>query len=182
MGFSNSWLAIRATAEEVLLHFKLAPGDKAEDARFPIDGAEISGAHLPQGWYLLFFDAYDHPLAQRKVLRSLPQYWEVVACKVEEHVMASDASLYKGGSLIWSVAHESEKGIYDLVVDGQLPDGFEELKNRTKEEQKREGGSQAEVDLIFDIPVLVAQQICGFRHDRFVFDWGSPDFVELCKA
>jgi hypothetical protein len=181
MGFSNSWLAIKAPPEEVLAHLSLGFGAASETPGLPNDGAEISSASLPLGWFLLFLGTYDHPLAQPAAVRAFPHSWEVLACKIEEHVMASDASLYRLGELVWSVEHTAERGIYDLTVRGNPPDTFTPLKDRVIREQEQEGGQDADVDLVFGIPIVLAQQTCGFRHDLFKFEWGQPAFEELVR-
>jgi hypothetical protein len=46
-------------------------------------------------------------------------------------------------------------------------------------EQDSNGGIEADDDYVFDIPVELASMICGYRHDRWKFDWGQPSFTCL---
>jgi hypothetical protein len=39
-------------------------------------------------------------------------------------------------------------------------------------------GDSPEVDYIFDIPVELANALCGYRHDQRL-DWGNPKFTRL---
>jgi hypothetical protein len=93
--------------------------------------------------------------------------------------MASDARLYQGGEVIWALEHVAERGIFDMRVSGSPPEGFHQLWHETKEEQIDEGGDEADVDMLFDLPIKIAEKICHFRHDYFKFEWGSPVFYKL---
>jgi hypothetical protein len=35
------------------------------------------------------------------------------------------------------------------------------------------------VDYMFDVPVELAAELTGFRHDRWKFEWGRPQFTKL---
>jgi hypothetical protein len=37
-------------------------------------------------------------------------------------------------------------------------------------------------DYTFDIPVEVAAAVCKYRHDRWKFEWGNPQFTRLYVA
>jgi hypothetical protein len=58
------------------------------------------------------------------------------------------------------------KGIYDLDYRGETPDSFESLRNQIFKKQDEEGGDKADVDLVFDIPLLLASEFTGFKHDE----------------
>jgi len=44
------------------------------------------------------------------------------------------------------------------------------------------GGEKADVDYVFDIPVELVTQLCGYRYDKWKFDWGQPVFTTLRKV
>lgn len=94
-------------------------------------------------------------------------------CFVEEHVMYSFAACWRNGQRIWSVHHDSEDGIESLVVKGQLPDSFAQIRDKLFAEQAAAGGKKAKVDCIFAIPVELAQSLTDYRYDE--------DPIELCK-
>jgi hypothetical protein len=96
--------------------------------------------------------------------------------------MASAALLYKNGRRVWTVTHESERGRYDLSVDGHPPDLFRDLRDSLLKQQDSAGGENADVDFVFDVPVQLAAELCGYRHDRWKFDWGEPVFSRLEPA
>ena len=53
------------------------------------------------------------------------------------------------------------------------------MRDDLLKQQDAEGGSKALVDYVFDIPVRLAEDLCGYRHDRWKFDWGQPVFTRL---
>ena len=69
--------------------------------------------------------------------------------------------------------------VYNLEVEGSPPEFFEGVRARLLKEQDDNGGTEAKVDYVFDIPVELASMFCGYRHDRWKFDWGQPSFTCL---
>jgi len=86
--------------------------------------------------------------------------------------MASNASCWKNGSLVWSVEHDSNKGIKHLSTKGNLPDSFQAIRTRHFEEQDSDknryktADGETSADYIFDIPIEQAKELTGFRHDE----------------
>jgi hypothetical protein len=177
MGYSISWMAFQSkNKQHVLSLLGLVDTAEADEA----NEAPISGAALPTGWYVVFFNDYSFTTPARMTKFSAGS--TVISCQVEEHVMASASSLYKNGRHVWTVAHESERGRYDLSVDGDLPDLFRDLRDSLLKQQDDAGGEKADVDFVFDVPVQLAEELCGYRHDRWKFDWGEPVFSRLEPA
>ena len=140
--------------------------------------APQSGSSIP-GWYVVFLNKFDHPAASSASLGQLSGGGRVISARVEEHVMFSEASEFRDGRLVWSVTHDAQKGIFDLSATGNLPESFVEMRDRLQAQQQAEGGEAAEVDYIFDIPIVTAASVCGYQHDKWKFDWGEPKFTEL---
>ena len=177
MGYSISWIAFQTNDKHRALSLiGLVDTGEADEA----NEAPVSGATLPTGWYVVFFNDYSFTTPER--LATFSADCAVVACQVEEHVMASGSFLYEEGRRVWSVTHESERGRYDLSVDGEPPDVFCSLRDSLFEEQDGAGGEKADVDFVFDIPVQLAAELCGYKHDRWKFDWGEPAFFRLEPA
>ncbi|MER8406275.1 hypothetical protein [Mesorhizobium sp. M1307] len=63
-----------------------------------------------------------------------------------------------------------------MHVTGDLPASFEALKQQCFSKQDEEDSKGTDVDLVFDLPLDLAAELTGFRHDE-----GSPDnvFFEL---
>jgi hypothetical protein len=170
MGFSISWIAISGkTKSEVLARLSLVDTTEDDEA----NESPVSGAQLPNDWYLLFLNDLIHPFVSEAELRRLSSDCTVLGCQIEEHVMASAAFCYSQGARIWNITHEAEKGTYNLVESGNPPSGYSELRSRLVAEQDSEGGDDADVDWIFDIPVSLAYELCGYRHDNVYLKSGE---------
>jgi hypothetical protein len=179
MGYSIAYVAFQnKSREEVLALTGLA--DTGE-----VDGANespVAGASLPNGWYVLFLNDYDHPLIAPRALLAFSRVCRLLACQVEEHVMASSAAGYESGQRIWSTTHQSDKGRYNLEVQGSPPESFGAVRAALVKKQDDAGGEKADVDYVFDIPVELVTQLCSYRYDKWKFDWGQPVFTTLCKV
>jgi hypothetical protein len=177
MGFSISWIAVSGKAkDEVLKSLSLADTNEPGEA----NESPVSGAALPGGWYLLFLNDYAHPYLAAARLAELSRGGQALACQVEEHVMATAAFMYADGVRQWDVTHESAGGLYHLDIEGTPPAQLGEIHARLAAEQDAEGGEEAEVDCMFDVPVELAATICGYRHDRVALASGEePVFTRL---
>lgn len=78
--------------------------------------------------------------------------------------MCSYAAGWQDGKRIWSCTHDAQEGTYHLEAEGSLPAEFDSLRRQRFEEQDAAGGSQADVDYIFDIPLDAATRVTGFSH------------------
>jgi len=163
MGYSIAWIAVQTPNQASLFEqARVHPTDEADEYfESPILGAALNG-----GWFLLVGQSCDHRLIDPSLLASLSGRWPCVACSIEEHVMFSSAVFWRGGVQVWSAAHDAQKGIFNLVASGDLPSSFANLRQRTLQEQEAEGGQTANVDLVFDVPLLLAKELTGFKHDE----------------
>lgn len=73
--------------------------------------------------------------------------------------------------------HFSENGTNDVSISGVPPTELQAIRERLFAKQKEPQGGSMKVDYIFGIPVELAFAICGYRHDRWKFDWGQPLFT-----
>jgi hypothetical protein len=135
----------------------------------------FSGAEFPGGWFVLFSNDFGFVSSER--LAQLSADCRIVACQVHEGIMFSAAYRYQGGRRVWKLAHNAQQSIYDLSISGLPPPSFESIRRRmTRKQEATPGGG---VDFIFDIPVEIAAAVCGFRHDRWTYEWGRPQFTRL---
>jgi hypothetical protein len=51
-------------------------------------------------------------------------------------------------------------------VEGDVPEVFHTIRKEMEEVQQAEGGDNADVDYLFEIPLKVAQSLVGFKHDE----------------
>tara|TARA_B100001971_G_scaffold214453_1_gene252026 strand:+ start:70 stop:639 length:570 start_codon:yes stop_codon:yes gene_type:complete len=100
---------------------------------------------------------FDNELQRIRLSKGKEVYFGVY----EEHVMYSEAALWKDGKEVWYMKHDSEQGIYHLDARGDLPESFEKIKKRTIKEQDEEGGEDAGVDYVIGIPTSVLADFTG---------------------
>ncbi|MCS6286561.1 MAG: hypothetical protein H8K08_14140 [Nitrospira sp.] len=168
MGVSLSWVAIEGkSGEEVHRHLGLTDtGARGDFLAYP-----IAGLDLRNGWYLVMADECDHKTLSDRVTESLSCGASVVGCSVEERLLYSSAMLWRQGKRIWRVQHRGAvHGIMDLVIEGQPPDGFYQLRDEYWAKQVSAGGAQAGADLIFEIPLALAKFFVGVHHDEPLSD------------
>lgn len=178
MGFSLSWLAIKGSSRDSALS---ALGLRGTEVLEEIQESRLSGVLLPSGWYLVVANRGDYPaFLEGKTLARLSATTDIVTCFVEEHVMCSHASQWRGGRELWSLMHTADTGsIEHLEIKGEPPAFFASIRDRLRAKQQEAGGKKADVDFIFDIPVETAQQLTGYRHDHDIPDAGEKPFEVL---
>lgn len=81
--------------------------------------------------------------------------------------MASSSELWSGGSRTWWISHEGIDGPKGLDFSGVVPNNFQQIKSEMEVKQKQEGGEEAQVDYLFDIPLLVAKSTLDSIMTRF---------------
>lgn len=177
MGFSISWIAVQGKSEpEVLVELGLVDSGEPDTACT----APIAGALLPDGWYLLYLNDEAHPFTSAAALQKLSRSCRVVATQVEEHVMSSSTSEHVNGRLIWKATHESERGERHLLEEGRLPPQYEHIKAHLLADQDRGDVDDEGVDYVWDIPLTLAHDLVGYRHDEVLLKSGDkPRFTRL---
>lgn len=163
MGFAISWIAIKGKSpQQVLEYFDFSETEDSEE--FP--DSDINSALLPGGWYMIWFNQCESPFVQPEIIATLSNDCSLVSCVVEEHVMYSRAEYWESGNRVWQIIHDAQQDIYDLQTSGKLPDNFESVKSAIFKKQTDEGGKDAGVDYIFDIPLKFLKQMTHFKHDE----------------
>ena len=96
--------------------------------------------------------------------------------------MASSSEYWSAGKRKWWISHEGENGPNGLATDGDLPECFPSIRSELEEAQRADGGDDADVDHIFDIPLKVAQALVGFKHDEECPHMVEEKFVVLSRG
>jgi len=173
MGFSHSFVATRDIPKARLLEgLGLTETDVSGNIDVPLEGFGLS--ELPGGWLLVACNDFDLP--RKAPLAAISESGELICAAIEEHVMFSEAACFRDGLQIWRVQHDPDRRYDDLKVDGEPPAAFGKLRDEARAEQDREGGEDAQVDFIFDVPPKLAASLCGFE-----FGEGDGQFVELTR-
>jgi hypothetical protein len=179
MGFAVSWVAISGKEPQRVLE-ELGLARTGEKEEFP--ESELTCASLPGSWFLVCVNEFDSPITSERVLSSLSVGCKLVSCQIEEHIMLSSATCYSNGSQSWRVEHDAQQSIYHLSTIGSPPPQLAEAHAKLQQEQDNAGGAGADVDYIFDVPVVVAQAITSYRHDMDIEGADSEPFEVLRQA
>ena len=142
----------------------LSPTGETEE----LPESPITAALLDTGWRVIWCNKYGSRFFRPEDLGNISSDCDLLLCRVEEHVMASSSEFWTGGKRKWWISHEGENGPKGLDADGELPECFPAIKAEMEMAQRAEGGDDADVDYIFEIPLKVAQSLVGFKHDE---DW-----------
>jgi len=162
MGFSGSWVAVRGISpEQVNAALELRPSG----LRQAQPESDRSGAQLPSGFYLVVFLRKE---LSRDFLSRISAVFPLLYGLAEEHVMYSAVASWQEGKELWSVLHDAQEGMMHLDVRGTPPAPYPTIRERLFAEQEIEGGSDADVDYVFDIPIILAHELTGFRYDQDV--------------
>jgi hypothetical protein len=165
MGHSLSWLAARGkSAEAVRNELGLQSAGKPGKARRSLFTAAESDA----GWYLVIAHRCEHRIISGSVVKGLSSGCEVLTCAVEEHVMFSEATGWRNGERVWSVTHrgDDERTKKTVSEAGAPPPEYSAIRDRLFRQQDAEDAAVAEVDFLFEIPVVLAQILTGYKHDE----------------
>jgi hypothetical protein len=169
-GFSLAWFAMQGVNKDEFLE-RAGFEDTGEiDEYFE---ADHSGGELPGGWYVVVTN--DLSLVDAGKLAAWSAGGRLVACIVHEGSSNSLASEWRDGKQLWSVSHDGSEGGDTLGVEGQLPEVFEEFREEAAlVEAEGDAG-----DLVFDLPLDLAAEVTGFRHDELGFDDDIEPFTVL---
>ena len=174
MGFSISWLGFRGyQVKEAAALFGGEVGGSSEDFDSPIN------AYLSEkNWAIIILGYCSFPNPPDSYLSVFSQGREMVVVHIEDHVMFARAEFWRDGKIIWRAWHSGDKNVRDLHTTGDLPASFETIRQQAFSKQDKEDAERPEVDFVFDIPLDLAAELTGFRHDE-----GAPDrlFFELVE-
>ncbi|MCB9769117.1 MAG: hypothetical protein H6752_13050 [Candidatus Omnitrophica bacterium] len=164
MGFSITWCAVREeAADQFLKDLELSATGEVEEG----PESSISMARLDTGWRVIWCnDEVPCSFLRPEDLAVLSKSRDVLLFMVSEYMMASSLEMWSSGKRAWWISHESEKGPRHLDVDGDLPECFPKIRDEMEKAQRSEDADTEEVDYIFNIPVMVAQQLVGFKYDE----------------
>jgi hypothetical protein len=170
MGMSVSWVAVQGAEGDMVLR-ALGLAETGERDELPAE-SPIAAAALENDWYVVVFDRYGHELMSDDALRRLSSLGDVVAGAAEEHVMCSYSCGWRGGQRVWWLTHDAQQGIDHLEAEGTAPAAFDDIRRSLLDQQQAAGGSDAEVDYVFDIPLQTAEEVTGFSYSETEPDEG----------
>jgi hypothetical protein len=176
MGIKTSWVAIKdASYPSINAILKLSdmtalgiPQEKQlleyhEDDRY---SGRIESVLTENGWYFIICRYI--PEFLRESLGELSMNSTLVMFELNETVMSSSAEYWCNGKKVWSVDHWEDAGedLFHLDQQGELPASFDAIKEQIFARQHAEGGINADVDLVIEIPNLLVKEVMGYTYDK----------------
>lgn len=141
-----------------------------------VDDGLVCG-ELPGGWVtVVAIGDRAGDFSRADTLAPLSRDGPLLSVEFSTTVMWSTIQAYADGALTWSIEHNPEKGIDHLEVVGKPPPQYIPLRDRLLAEREAEGGQDAGVDLIFDLPALLSKALCGYQPEQAD---AQPDFTAL---
>ena len=175
MGLTLSWVALSGLAKDEVLA-RLGLEDSGEPAEFYQRRAQTC-AERPNGWVLLARGEVDD--FKPGDLAALSQGALLLSAYCSETVMFSGASGWTDGARQWVITHNPEEGQSDLAIEGDPPPELAAILAQARAVQEEEGGDEADVDVVFDVPKDLVSAFCGWHPDRDNEDWGEIEFTRL---
>ena len=160
MGYRGAWIAFADIEKaEVLSRLSLRDTGAPDDT-----GMEpFAGGMTAAGWYVVL--AYEGELDMDFSLAKLSAGCRLIGVEVFEGVMTSQAQAFEDGNKLWELIHIGDEGLFDLYAEGALSPEFTAIKQQRFDEQTANGGEDANVDYVYEIPADTAAAITGYRPD-----------------
>jgi hypothetical protein len=175
LGFHLSWIATSGIEkEDVLKHFELIATGEFD----AVPDSEWSFLDNRNGWNVFIWNETE-PLdeAAARLTNSRPEA-KAVTAMVAEGAMVCLSSGWADGQKIWSITHDSSRGLSHLECEGNPPDSFVKLKTDCEKSQSE----TTEVDYFFDVPLDVAYSVCNFKHDQCPDESFGENPFEILKS
>jgi hypothetical protein len=176
VGFNMSWIFVdQIDLNELYAALDVkSTGEAADPYDLGTSRVPLAGLKPKEGWCAIF-GHYSFVLdisigTEPPRLARLPAKSRAVSCVVLEHAMISHASLWQGRE-IWQVHHQPSKEQPEhLDFWGDLPPSFIGTWEAALQKQREQNATRKlgdwGVDYIFDVPLDVAAEITGYRHNR----------------
>lgn len=132
---------------------------------------QFSGTELANGWMIIWSE--DQELFDPPYASSLSNNFPLITCWVNETVMHSRSIYFKDGQEKWMILHEGDVDNFHIEYRGTPASDLETLIVDARLAQTND----PDVDYMFDVPLVVAQRLCSFKHDDILED--EPIFYEI---
>ncbi|MES2341531.1 MAG: hypothetical protein V4597_07625 [Pseudomonadota bacterium] len=178
MGLTLSWVAVEGIGKDEALG-RLGLEDSGDPAEFWQRRVQTC-AELPNGQVLLARGEVDAFTAAE--LAALSRDSRLLSAYCSETVMFSGAAGWAEGVRRWAIDHDPERGLSDLNVEGDAPPELTAILAAARAAQAEEGGDEADVDVVFDVPKDLVGALCGWCPDEDNAAWGEIEFTRLRRV
>ena len=154
MGLNLKWIAMQGASRALLLdRLGFVPIGECSDEINP----SYACCDLPDGWVVFVAMGYKFPIEE--AVKGLPAGPLILAAESYESVTFSSLRAYRDDVQLWSVVHDPDKDQDGVVVEGEPPAPFADLKRELDTVQASE---DERVDHIFDLPNRLGKRVCGY--------------------
>lgn len=176
MSYSIAYAAFRNVDKTALLeYFRLR--DTGEHDLY--NESPFSGGDLPSGWYLIWSNDLIWG-ADEKKFTELSKDAEIIVGIAEETTMTFVTSSFFRGEKVWSVVHDAQNNLRHLEYEGELPDSFDEIRQRNIALQDAvDETNQLSVDHYASIPSELFASITGFLYSHALTSGEQINFTAL---
>jgi len=177
VGLSLSWVAVRGLKPEqalAALGMQVSHVVRYEDIGWR---RNVVLGPLPGDWLLVASAGAGQ--AFKGKLQPLTKLGPAVAGEILDMVSESEVRGYADGSETWRVAHDpsDDEGVFSIEISGDPPPQLGTIVREARAEQDAEGGEEAGVDYMIDVPGQLAHSICGYHPGEH--EPHGVDFSEL---
>ena len=161
MGFKIAWFACSDRSLDSMVD---ALGMRRTGERDDCPDAEFCALAMPSGIALIVNSfGGDAEFLFGDVGEPILAKGELLACYINETTMMSQIASYRDGAVVWSVTHDAERGLDNLVVNGVPPEPFEDIRDRLRGRQAEPGN---EADHLFELAEDLGEALTGFHHAK----------------
>jgi hypothetical protein len=154
MSLKYKWMAIQGSRDLLLDYLGFEPMGETSNEM----GANYACRELPGGWVVFVAPGYNYRIED--AVKHLPPEPLVLVGEAFESVMFSSLRAYRGNGQLWSVVHDPDKTPRGVVVEGDPPSPFADIKRELEAEQADD--EDDDVDHIFDLPTKLGKSLCGY--------------------
>jgi hypothetical protein len=153
------WIAVEGMARDRVL--ETVGMVEAPDARKP----KASICTLPNGRSVLLTLDFGFPTPER--MSVLSAEGTAIAVSADDRSMFSVVRGYERGKAVFAIEHDGgSQGVRHVESAGKVPAEWSAILDQANREQDEEDRGEAQVDVLFDAPMALAEALCGYRHDK----------------
>lgn len=172
MGISLAWVAVKGLEPAaVLSRLGLAATGRDCDDHFD----DIAAHPLPDDALLVAARGCDHRVLRSHHVARLSIGCRVLSCAVEEHAGFASCALWEDGRRVWQVEYVGCEDPEEFYFEGELPQRFHVLHANAAPTDS----DDLDGYFLMDIPLMLAREWSGYRHDDADPAFDAIPFQEL---
>lgn len=172
MGVSLSWVGVKGLGlDDILSRLELAQTN--EERSYPFEG--VVAHALPDHAFLIAARGCGHRIVGADSMARLSVGCQALSCDIEEHVGYVACALWQDGRQTWQVRYESDEDPENVFYKGNVPQRLHELLAQAEPQDSE----NFEGHFHMDIPLILAKEFAGYRHDEDELLFDAVPFAAL---